>query len=51
MEYLFLLGRVLFAGIWFVNALNHFQNASMMAGYVASRAFPPRSWRCWARAR
>ena len=40
MEYLFLLGRVLFAGIWFVNALNHFQNASMMAGYVASKGVP-----------
>jgi uncharacterized membrane protein YphA (DoxX/SURF4 family) len=40
MEFLFLIGRVLFASIWFVNALNHFRNASMMTGYVASKGVP-----------
>jgi putative oxidoreductase len=40
MEYLFLLGRVLFGGLWLYYGVRHFQNASMMAGYVASKGVP-----------
>jgi uncharacterized membrane protein YphA (DoxX/SURF4 family) len=40
MDYLFLIGRILFGGFWLIYALQHFQNASMMAGYVASKGVP-----------
>lgn len=40
MLYLFLLGRVLYGGIFILNAINHFQNSSMMSGYAASKGVP-----------
>lgn len=40
MEYLFLLGRVLFGGFWIWGGINHFTQGKMMEGYVASKGVP-----------
>lgn len=40
MEYLFLVGRVLFAIFFLNSARGHFTNADMMAGYAASKGVP-----------
>jgi uncharacterized membrane protein YphA (DoxX/SURF4 family) len=40
MEYLFPLGRVLFASFFLNSAYGHFKNVEMMAGYSASKGVP-----------
>ncbi|KKW19380.1 MAG: hypothetical protein UY63_C0015G0021 [Parcubacteria group bacterium GW2011_GWA2_51_10] len=40
MEYLFLLGRVLFGGFWIWGGINHFRQGTMMEQYVASKKVP-----------
>jgi putative oxidoreductase len=40
MDYLFLLGRILFGGFFLLNAYNHFTRASSMAPYAASKGVP-----------
>ena len=37
MEYLFLIGRVLFGGFFMMSGINHFRHVSGMAGYAASK--------------
>lgn len=37
MEYLFLLGRVLFGGYFLMNAYNHFKNHGALTGYAQSK--------------
>jgi uncharacterized membrane protein YphA (DoxX/SURF4 family) len=40
MEYLFLLGRILYGGIFVMNGMNHFMNTAMMTGYAGSKGVP-----------
>jgi putative oxidoreductase len=40
MEYLFLLGRVLFGGFFLVNSYRHFTKVSAMTPYAASKGVP-----------
>jgi uncharacterized membrane protein YphA (DoxX/SURF4 family) len=40
MQYLFLLGRILFGGFFLVNAYRHFTMVSGMAPYAASKGIP-----------
>lgn len=40
MEYLFLLGRILFGGFFLVNSYRHLTGASAMAPYAASKGVP-----------
>ena len=40
MEYLFLLGRILFGGFFLFNAYKHFTGVSSMAPYAASKGVP-----------
>jgi uncharacterized membrane protein YphA (DoxX/SURF4 family) len=40
MEYLHILGRVLFGGYFVYNGLNHFMNMKMMTGYAQSKKVP-----------
>ena len=40
MEYLFLLGRILYGGFFVLAGVNHFRNAAMMTGYAASKGIP-----------
>ncbi|HEV8454492.1 MAG TPA: DoxX family protein [Gemmatimonadales bacterium] len=40
MDYLFLLGRILFGGFFLVNAFRHFTGVSAMAPYAASKGVP-----------
>jgi putative oxidoreductase len=40
MEYVFLLGRILYGGLFVMSAMNHFRNAAMMTGYVKSKGVP-----------
>jgi putative oxidoreductase len=40
MQYLFLLGRILFGGFFLVNAYRHFTMVSAMAPYAASKGVP-----------
>jgi len=40
MEYLFLLGRILYGGFFVLAGVNHFRHAAMMAGYAASKGIP-----------
>jgi uncharacterized membrane protein YphA (DoxX/SURF4 family) len=40
MDYVFLVGRVLYGGIFVYNAINHFRNHGMMTGYVGSKGVP-----------
>jgi putative oxidoreductase len=40
MDYLFLIGRILFGGFFLFNAYNHFTGVSSMAPYAASKGVP-----------
>lgn len=40
MDYVFLLGRILFGGFFLMGGVNHFQNLNMMAGFTASKGVP-----------
>ena len=40
MEYVFLLGRVLFGGFFVMSGVGHFRSLSHMAGYAASKKVP-----------
>lgn len=40
MEWLLLLGRIIFGGFFVLNALNHFTNLGMMSEYAASKNVP-----------
>lgn len=40
MEYLFLLGRILYGGFFVLAGINHFRHTPMMAGYAASKGIP-----------
>ena len=40
MDYLFLLGRVLYGGFFILGGLNHFQHLGMMAGYAGFKGVP-----------
>lgn len=40
MEYLFLLGRILFGGYFVLSGYNHFKNLSGLAGYAQSKGVP-----------
>lgn len=40
METLFLLGRIVFGGYFLINAVNHFKNGAMLAGYAQSKNVP-----------
>jgi putative oxidoreductase len=40
MEYLFLIGRVIFGGYFLMNAYNHLAHSGQMVGYAASRKVP-----------
>jgi putative oxidoreductase len=39
-EYLFLLGRVLYGGFFILGGINHFMHLGMMSGFVASKGLP-----------
>ena len=39
-EYLFLLGRILYGGFFVLGGLNHFMHLGMMSGFVASKGVP-----------
>jgi len=40
MDILFLIGRVLFGGLFVINGINHFTKFEMMKGYASSRGVP-----------
>ena len=40
MDYVFLLGRILYGGFFIVGGFNHFTHLNMMAGYAASKGIP-----------
>ena len=40
MDYLFVLGRILFGGFFLLGGINHFQHLNMMAGFTASKGVP-----------
>lgn len=40
MEYLHILGRILFGGYFIFNGYNHFANSKMMIGYAQSKKVP-----------
>ncbi len=40
MEYIFLLGRVLFGGYFILSGINHFRHTAMIAGYAGSKGIP-----------
>ena len=40
MDYVFLLGRILFGGFFIVAGINHFQHLGMMSGFVGSKGVP-----------
>ena len=39
-DYLFVLGRVLYGGFFLLGGINHFQNLGMMSGFTASKGVP-----------
>jgi len=39
-DYVFVLGRILFGGFFVLGGLNHFQNLGMMSGFVQSKGVP-----------
>ena len=39
-DYLFVLGRILYGGFFVLGGLNHFQNLNMLAGFTASKGVP-----------
>ena len=40
LDYVFVLGRLLFGGFFVLGGLNHFQSLGMMSGYAASKGVP-----------
>jgi uncharacterized membrane protein YphA (DoxX/SURF4 family) len=40
MDYLFVLGRVLYGGFFLLGGVNHFSNLGMMSGYAGSKGVP-----------
>jgi uncharacterized membrane protein YphA (DoxX/SURF4 family) len=40
LDYLFLLGRVLYGGFFLLGGINHFSHLGMMSGYVGSKGVP-----------
>ena len=40
MEYLFLIGRILYALVFLMSGINHLRNSKGMAGYAASKGVP-----------
>ena len=40
MVYLFLLGRILYGGLFILAGINHFRHASTMTGYAAFKGIP-----------
>jgi len=40
MEYLFLIGRILYALVFLMSGINHLRNSGAMAGYAASKGVP-----------
>ena len=40
MDFVFLLGRILYGGFFIVGGLNHFMHLGMMSGFVASKGVP-----------
>ena len=40
MDYLFLLGRILYGGFFLLGGINHFMHLGMMSGYSASKGVP-----------
>ncbi len=40
MDYLFLLGRILYGGFFLLGGFNHFTNLGMMSGYAGSKGVP-----------
>ncbi len=40
MEFLLLIGRIIFGGFFIVSGINHFTNAGMMSGYAKSKNVP-----------
>ena len=40
MEYLFLIGRILYSLVFIMSGLNHLRNSGAMAGYAASKGVP-----------
>ena len=40
MDYLFLLGRILYGGFFLLGGVNHFTNLGMMSGYAGSKGMP-----------
>jgi putative oxidoreductase len=39
-DYVFLLGRILYGGFFILGGLNHFMHLGMMSGFVASKGVP-----------
>ena len=40
MDYVFLLGRILYGGFFIVGGINHFRHLGMMAGFTSSKGVP-----------
>jgi len=40
LDYVFVLGRILYGGFFVLGGLNHFQHLNMMSGFVASKGVP-----------
>ncbi len=40
MDYIFLLGRILYGGVFILYGINHFRGLSAMSGYAASKGVP-----------
>lgn len=40
MEWVLLVGRIIFGGFFVFNGINHFMNLGMMSGYTASKKVP-----------
>ena len=40
MDYVFLLGRILYGGFFIVGGINHFMHLGMMSGFVAAKGVP-----------
>jgi putative oxidoreductase len=40
MEWLLLIGRIIFGGFFVMSGINHFANLQMMSGYAASKQVP-----------
>ena len=39
-DYVFLVGRILYGGFFIIGGINHFQHLDMMAGFSASKGLP-----------